>query len=735
MGQGFPGLDISQDSWPIIISASKVGKGGTGDDKDQVSHPPDTDLGWRQQKLDCCVENELYHKCASARRHGIKPSHTVVLNSHIGQSPIKDEVSAQIRQNGAVHMNKTQTLKANTVTKTLKDSGRVSPVASKPEECVLSEINCDSRPSRGLPQIAQAIVDNQKYLINDIWPDTTAEARVEFPEFCRMYQEIKSWGLPNFLGAKIPIESGLCIKNWRKLLLGYHDEELCVYLEFGWPIGYHASKEPISVNENHRSAQHHIIHLNRFIEKELSHKALVGPFKSLPFEPWCRLSPLMTRAKRMSSDRRVIMDLSFPQGKSPNDGIDINSHFGKDISYSLPTVWDLVTKIQEQGKGSWMWKADLSRAYRQLRIDPLDTPFLGLKVGSSIFLDLCPAFGCKSSSSICQRMSNAVSYILNKKGHFVLSYLDDFAGCSNSKLKANQAYSEFKETADTLGLALAIDKCVEPSTEVEWLGFVINTIKMTVKIPHQKLREVLTECKRWENRRNASKQMLQSIVGKLVHISTCVRQGRRFVARILDTLRAMGIRTWTHVDKDMLLDIKWFERYAECSNGIHLFDSIRPDISIECDSSLLGAGGHAGRWYYSWVYRSDHRTNFPAIHHLEALNVLIAYRTLAPLFEQPGAIVTIFTDNSASSFSLQTGKTKDKILASVSRQLWLEAAKSDHIINIKHKPGHELDFADALSRGHFDKARASTADSHIRANNLVKVNPMLNDCVFFNHDL
>lgn len=104
----------------------------------------------------------------------------------------------------------------------------------------------------------------------------------------------------------------------------------------------------------------------------------------------------MTRAKKESEERRVIMDLSFPAGEAPNDGIDINFYFGRNISYSLPSIGDLITKLQDEGRGALVWKADLSRAYRQLPINPLDTPLLGLKVDELIYLDLCPAFGCKS---------------------------------------------------------------------------------------------------------------------------------------------------------------------------------------------------------------------------------------------------------------------------------------------------------------------------------------------------
>lgn len=98
------------------------------------------------------------------------------------------------------------------------------------------------------------------------------------------------------------------------------------------------------------------------------------------------------------------------------------------------------------------------------------------------------------------------------------------------------------------------------------------------------------------------------------------------------------------------------------------------------------------------------------IHQLEALNVLVVFRTLAHLHSLRAAQVIIFTDNSASSHALQTVKTKDPVLASCLCELWLEAANSDHEIIIKHKPGTELVLADALSRKFSDKTKAKLAD-------------------------
>lgn len=100
-------------------------------------------------------------------------------------------------------------------------------------------------------------------------------------------------------------------------------------------------------------------------------------------------------------DRRIIIDLSYPIGSAVNNGIDITSILGKD--YVLPSISDLTSRLIQLGGDAWMWKANLSRAYRQLRVDPLDCPWLGLQVNNKYYLNLCPSFGCSSSSAAYQK--------------------------------------------------------------------------------------------------------------------------------------------------------------------------------------------------------------------------------------------------------------------------------------------------------------------------------------------
>lgn len=158
-------------------------------------------------------------------------------------------------------------------------------------------------------------------------------------------------------------------------------------------------------------------------------------------------------------------------------------------------------------------------------------------------------------------------------------------------------------------------------------------------------------------------------------------------------------------------------------------------LTIECDACLTGAGGNTSTHYYEWNYAPQHRTRFPTIHQLEAVNVLVALRTLAPPHLQDIDGITIFTDNISASFSLSTGKTRDQVLGACARELWLEGAIMDIDIQIKHKPGHLIPLADALSRAGVDQSMRDLAETEVQARKLTKLLPALRGYKFFDDKL
>ena len=108
---------------------------------------------------------------------------------------------------------------------------------------------------------------------------------------------------------------------WHELLKDYQDSQVVDFLTFGWPLGYMGQHFPESSLKNHQSAVHYSSHVDEYIGKESAYGAIIGPYSSNPFKIPLTISPLLSVPKKETSERRTVMDLSFPEGSSVNDGI------------------------------------------------------------------------------------------------------------------------------------------------------------------------------------------------------------------------------------------------------------------------------------------------------------------------------------------------------------------------------------------------------------------------------
>ena len=156
----------------------------------------------------------------------------------------------------------------------------------------------------------------------------------------------------------------------------------------------------------------------------------MGPLENTEFLKEVFISPLNSRPKKDSEDRRILLDLSFPKGAGVNAGIDKNSYLNEPARVRLPNVDTLVDLIKKKGAGCALFKKDLRRAYRQLPLDPGDIHRLGYKWDNLTYVDLVCPMGMTSSAYICQRVTNAVRFICQKKGINVTNYLADFSSAA-----------------------------------------------------------------------------------------------------------------------------------------------------------------------------------------------------------------------------------------------------------------------------------------------------------------
>ena len=151
---------------------------------------------------------------------------------------------------------------------------------------------------------------------------------------------IKASGLPNFLGVRIPVATNLNIPTWRKYLCNYFDQQLVDLIEYGFPLDFDRTRKLKITLQNHASVRNYPTHIDKYLEEELFHGAILGPLDDKPFD--LHISLLMTRDKSSSNCRRTIFDLNFPKGYSVNDGVLKDSHLGTKFQMHYPTVDTIV---------------------------------------------------------------------------------------------------------------------------------------------------------------------------------------------------------------------------------------------------------------------------------------------------------------------------------------------------------------------------------------------------------
>ena len=157
------------------------------------------------------------------------------------------------------------------------------------------------------------------------------------------HRKVRESGLPNYQGERIQVNN-----KWNLELLGkqldvhgYEDMELIQLLRYSWPLNAQDTEVLDEIPDNQRVVKENKEEAIRYLKQERENGSIIGPFHTNPFET-ARFSPLNTREKKQSVEKRVILNLSYPfKGGSVNASINKTQYLGRDINLRYPTPDDL----------------------------------------------------------------------------------------------------------------------------------------------------------------------------------------------------------------------------------------------------------------------------------------------------------------------------------------------------------------------------------------------------------
>ena len=203
-------------------------------------------------------------------------------------------------------------------------------------------------------------------------------------------------------------------------------------------------------------------------------------------------------------------------------------------------------------------------------------------------------------------------------------------------------------------------------------------------------------CVQYLEKRDASRNQLQKLLGHLLYIHKCIPPARLFTNRILNTLRNAPRVGKVILQADFFKDIKWFTTFLETFNGsVKIHGDHQPAKVLCVDASLVALGAKFENKVYSLVIPNI-LSQICTIVHFKAVNIIVALRTWSTALHNDKCI--IYCDNMAVVECFTSHKIRNPFLMACVRTAWLICAQNNIKLVVKFIAGYKNIYADILSR-------------------------------------
>ncbi len=504
------------------------------------------------------------------------------------------------------------------------------------------------------------------------------------------------------------IVTPLCWRAWKEELADHPDRQWVEFLLRGIKTGFRVGHDQgLATLERRRGtmyeATEHSAIIGEYLEREVRERRVWNLGESTR-APEVQLSPFGVIPKKGRPGKwRLIVNLSAPDGCSVNDGI------AKELaSVAYTSVDEVAGRISELGRGAVMAKADVKAAYRNVPVHPRDRWLLGMEWEGVLYVDGTLPFGLRSAPLLFTALGDAIEWIASRRGAvWIRHYIDDFIVVGRKGTdECERSLVCLKETCHALGMPLDSGKEEGPSEVITFLGIEVDSTKMELRLPQQKLEELRNVLRKWKGKKACRRRDLESIVGSLNHAGTVVRPGRAFKRRLLDLMSSVkrGDR-WIRLNKEARADVEWWYHFGLDWNGTSLLSSrcAEPQATMLSDAS--GGWGCAATWDGCWFQLSWNEARAAEgwnIMPKELLPIVIAAVVWREQWR--GKVVKARCDNMAVVATIQSGSCKESVAMHLRRCLAFIEASVPVTIMAEHIRGVDNTVADALSRDNLEAA-------------------------------
>ena len=420
------------------------------------------------------------------------------------------------------------------------------------------------------------------------------------------------------------------------------------------------------------------------IHAEITHLLELGVIEPAVHCPNEYISSIFVRKKK-SGKYRMILNL-----KALNKYVE-KHHFKMD------TLWSAVRLMTPN---CFMASLDLKDAYYSVPIAEEHRKYLRFYWQGSLYQYTCMPNGLSSAPRVFTKLLKPVYSNLRQKGHLNVGYIDDsyLQGSDTKECLLN--ISDTQSLFSSLGFVINMEKsAVIPAQRITFLGFVLDSVSMTITLTIDKKAKVKAICEAMQHKHETTITEVAQLVGTLVSSLTGVQFGKLHY-RNLEIEKNIALRE-NKGDYEALMSLSpsakedlawWIENVDKVFNPISHGNPVK---EIRTDASKKGWGayleGDTTQGLWSTTESQLH------INELELMAIQFALQAFVERLSNKH--VKVLCDNStAVTYINAMGGTKSPSCNEIAYNIWVWCVNNNVWLTATHIAGVENIEADKESR-------------------------------------
>ena len=325
--------------------------------------------------------------------------------------------------------------------------------------------------------------------------------------------------------------------------------------------------------------QHAIdVEIGKFLEKQI--------IELTEAEPEQIVSPIFLTPKKEPGTFRVIFNLK---------------HLNQSVTYRKFKMDTLESAIKLMKPGCYMTCVDLQDAYYSIPMSPLFRKYLKFAWRGRLYQFRALPMGLISSPRIFTKVLKPVFATLRSQyGHHCTGYIDDSFYTEDTDDHCQDSTLHAVELLTKLGFVVHPTKSsLIPTQELEFLGFLLNSISMTVCLTPKKISKLIAMCEKYSRLRAFTIREIASLIGTLVGTFPGVELGPLYYRNLeydKDAALRSACGNYEHtmwLSADSRSDLQWW--VAALPTAVRYIDHGNPDVILTTDASHTGWGATTGK--------------------------------------------------------------------------------------------------------------------------------------------